>query len=83
MYYVYILYSKKLDKMYTGSTKDLRKRLSQHNAGESGWTKRGVPWKLIYYEASLNEQDAFDREKQLKTGLGKRYVSNRLKHFLT
>ncbi len=83
MYYVYVLYSKTLDKTYTGSTGDLQKRLSQHNAGESTWTKRGIPWELIYYEASHNELDARNREKYLRTGFGKRYVSSRLKHFLT
>lgn len=38
---------------------------------------------LIYYEACLNEQDARYREKYLKSGLGKRYLKNRLKSFLS
>jgi len=37
---------------------------------------------LIYYEACLNEQDARQREKYLKSGMGKRYLKNRLKRFL-
>jgi len=68
--------------LYTGSTKDLRKRLSQHNKGESTWTKKGIPWTLIYYEASINKEDAQAREKYLKSGMGKRYLKNRLKRFL-
>lgn len=83
MYYVYILESKKSELWYTGSTNDLRKRFGQHNNKRSNWTKRGVPWKLIYYEACLNEEDARAREKYLKTGMGKRYLKNRLKRFLT
>ena len=82
MFYVYTLQSKKNTKLYTGSTKDLRKRLSQHNKEESGWTKSGIPWKLIYYEACLNEDDARSRETYLKSGMGKRYLKNRLKRFL-
>ena len=35
------------------------------------------------YEASLNEQDARAREEYLKTGMGKRYIKNRLKRFLS
>ncbi len=83
MYYVYVLRSMKSGQWYTGSTGNLRKRLSQHNLKESNWTKRGVPWQLIYYEASLNEEDAREREKYLKTGTGKRYLKARLKRFLT
>ena len=83
MYFVYILKSEKSGQLYTGSTSDLRKRLSQHNLGQSTWTKGGVPWKLIYYEACLNLEDAQAREKYLKSGPGKAYLKNRLKRFLT
>lgn len=83
MFYVYILKSEKSGQWYTGSTNDLRKRLSQHNLKQSNWTKSGVPWSIIYYEASLNESDIRAREKYLKTGNGKRYLKSRLKHFLT
>lgn len=83
MFYIYVLKSEKNGLMYTGFTNDLQKRLSQHNRGESAWTKRGIPWKLIYYEACLEEYDALAREKYLKSGPGKHYIKNRLKHFLT
>lgn len=83
MYYVYILKSEKSGRMYTGSTGNLRKRLSQHNTKQSTWTRGGVPWKLIYYEACLHEVDARAREVYLKTGTGKRYIKNRLKRFLS
>jgi putative endonuclease len=82
MYYIYVLLSKKDNKYYTGFTGDLRKRFSEHNAGKVPATKNRVPLELIYYEACLNEQDATSREKYLKTGMGKRYLKNRLKRFL-
>ena len=82
MYYVYILKSEKSGQLYTGSTDDLRKPLSQYNLGQSNWTKGGIPWKLIYYEACLNKEDAQAREKYLKSGPGKAYLKNRLKRFL-
>jgi putative endonuclease len=83
MFYVYVIRSRKSGRLYTGSTNDLRKRLKQHNEGKSTWTKYRGPWEIIYYEASLNEEDVRSREKYLKTGMGKRYLKNRLKRFLS
>jgi len=83
-HYVYILRSKKNGQWYTGCTSDLRKRFKQHNNGEfNTWTKGRGPFELIYYEAYLNQKDAFTREKQLKSGSGKRYMRERLKRFLS
>jgi len=77
-YYTYILKSKKDGKIYTGSAKDLRKRLNQHNKGLSTYTKGRGPFILIYYEACLLESKARSRELYLKSGMGKRYLKNRL-----
>ncbi|GGD79597.1 GIY-YIG nuclease family protein, partial [Lacimicrobium alkaliphilum] len=66
MFYVYLLQCETDEnQFYIGSTKDLRKRLLSHNAGENNATK-GHQWKLVYYEAYLNEQAARAREKRLK-----------------
>lgn len=82
-YYIYVLQSKKDKRWYTGFTVDLRKRLKEHNEGlYISWTKGRGPFNLIYYEACRNKQDAQQREKYLKTGMGKRYLKNRLKRFL-
>ena len=83
MQYTYVLRSLKSGRLYTGYTSDLRKRFSQHNAGKSFYTKRDTPYSLIYYEACYNEDDAKIRERYLKTGMGKRYIKNRLKRFLS
>jgi len=83
MFYTYVLQSQKDGKWYTGSTNDLRKRFNQHNKGKVSSTKNRGPFVLIYYEACLNEQDACFREKYLKSGMGKRYLKNRLKRFLS
>jgi putative endonuclease len=84
MYYVYVIRSKKTGRWYTGSTGDLRKRLREHNASNGrSWTRQRGPWEIIYYEASHNESDARTREKYLKSGMGKRYLENRLKRFLS
>lgn len=83
MFYTYILQSQKSNRWYTGSTSDLRKRFKQHNSNLSGYTRKRGPYKLIYYEACLNQDDAKAREAYLKSGMGKRYIKNRLKRFLT
>jgi len=83
MYYVYVIQSKKDKQFYTGFTRDLQNRFPEHNAGRVSSTKERGSFELIYYEACLNEQDALAREKYLKSGMGKRYLKNRLKRFLS
>lgn len=83
MTYVYVLQSKKDGKWYTDCTNDLRKRFVQHRNGKVSATKGRGPLALIYYEASLNPEDGFEREKYLKSGPGKRYLKNRNKRFLS
>jgi putative endonuclease len=82
MWYTYLLQSKKNKRWYTGCAGDLRKRFKEHNKGVVGYTKGRGPFNLIYYEACLNKSDAFDRERYLKTGMGRKYLKNRLKRFL-
>jgi len=82
MYYVYILLSKRDKKFYTGCTNNLKDRIKRHNRGQISTTKNRRPLYLIYYEACLNKDDAYKREKYLKTAWGKRYIKNRLKNFL-
>lgn len=82
-FYTYVLMSEKDLKFYTGSTNNLNKRLEQHNAGLVRSTNHRLPVKLIYFEACLDKHDAYQREKYLKTGMGKRFLKNRLKGGLT
>jgi len=83
MYYVYVIQSSRDKQFYTGFTRDLQNRLQEHNAGKVSSTKERRPFELIYYEACLNEQDSVAREKYLKSGMGKRYLRNRLRRFLS
>jgi putative endonuclease len=83
MYYVYVIQGKKDKQFYIGFTRDLENRIREHNEGRVSSTKERGPFELIYYEACLNEQDALAREKYLKSGMGKRYLRNRLRRFLS
>jgi putative endonuclease len=82
MYYVYVLQSELDKNFYTGFTKDLKKRIEEHNSGLSMATKRRIPLELVYYEFCLNLKDAMKRERYLKTTWGKRYIKNRISNYL-
>ena len=77
-YYTYVLISEKDGKFYTGSTNNLTQRIKQHNDGLVFSTKSRLPIELVYFEACLNKNAAYRRERYLKTGMGKRYLRNRL-----
>ena len=80
-FYTYILLSQKDNEHYIGYTRDIRRRLEEHNSGKNLSTKPRIPLKLIYYEACLNEKDAKQREDYFKSTIGRRFLSRRLYHF--
>ena len=63
MYYVYILQSLRDNKLYSGYSDNLKRRLEEHNKGKVESTKWRKPFVLIYYEAYQQQQDATAREK--------------------
>ena len=66
MYYVYVLKSEKINRLYIGCTPDLKRRMREHNSGTQKATKVYFPYKLIYYESYVSKKDALIREKALK-----------------
>jgi len=82
-FYTYVLLSEKDNNFYTGYTENLKLRFEEHQRGRVESTKNRRPFVLIYYEACLNQQDATHREKYLKSYLGKQFLRNRLKSYLT
>jgi len=82
VFYVYVLQSESDEGFYIGFSTDLRRRLKEHQAGKSFATSYRGPWRLIYYEAYLEEADALGREEFLKSGGGRRFLKSQLKHHL-
>jgi putative endonuclease len=80
---VYVLQSESDAGFYIGFSTNLRARLRQHQKGESFATARRGPWKLIYYEAYLNREDALGRERYLKSGSGRRFLRAQLRHYIS
>jgi len=81
--YVYVLRSLKDHMFYVGYTRNLLRRIDDHNRGLVPSTKTRVPLELVYWEGCINQADATQREKYLKSSWGKRYIKNRLRSYLT
>jgi putative endonuclease len=82
MHYVYVLRSVKDGGFYIGYSTDLRRRIAEHAAAPSFATSFRGLWKLIYYEAYLERDDALGRERYLKSGSGRRFLKAQLRHYL-
>jgi len=83
MYFVYLLESIGSKKWYVGYTpENVWSRLEKHNSGVVQSTKPFMPWKIIYYEAYLQREDATGREKFLKSGSGRKFLNKQLKNYL-
>ncbi len=81
MYYVYILKSLKDHKLYIGYSINYKQRIKEHNNGRVSITKNRKPFKLIYLEGYLNQQDATTREKFFKTGWGRTHLKKVLNNY--
>ena len=70
----YILYSEKIDKYYVGVTEDLSLRLERHNMGWGKFTRKGIPWKIVYYEEHGSKTEAIKREREIKKKKSRKYI---------
>lgn len=82
MFYVYVLHSETDFGFYIGYSADLRRRLTSHKQRASRATSYRGPWKLIYYEAYIDQADALGRERYLKSGAGRRFLKSQLRNYL-
>lgn len=72
---VYILFSEKFNKNYTGYTSNLIERFKSHNVLETkGYTLKFRPWEVIHVEFFNSKSEAIKREKYLKTGVGREFI---------
>ena len=78
MYFVYVLKSKKDEKLYCGFTENLERRINEHNNREVPSTKSRAPFELIYFENTGNITEARKRERYFKSGFGRKYIKNKV-----
>ena len=62
---------------YVGYTKDLKKRLTLHNASKGAKFTRGRKWVLIYKEKFKSKREAISREYYIKKN---RTLRNKIKN---
>jgi len=68
-YYVYIITNKTNKVLYTGVTKDLKRRIYEHKEKfVAGFSKRYKLSKIVYFEILDDVESAINREKQIKNG---------------
>jgi predicted GIY-YIG superfamily endonuclease len=74
-HYVYILVSEANNEMhYSGITRKLNARLSEHNQGKCPHTSKYRPWKIETAIAFRSEDKARRFERYLKTGSGREFA---------
>ncbi|MBP2284174.1 putative endonuclease [Flavobacterium sp. CG_23.5] len=68
MYFIYIIYSKKLDRYYIGTTDKVEVRLHEHNSRfySDSYTAKGIPWVLNLSFECESSENAYKLEKFLK-----------------
>ncbi len=78
MWYVYCLENHSKGFLYFGYTSDLKRRLEEHNSGESKSTRPYIPLTLEAYIAVPSKQKGLSLEKYLKSGSGKVILKKRI-----
>ena len=73
-YFVYILKSLEFDKTYVGISNEPNRRLREHNSGKSKFTRKFMPWKILYKEEFDSRKLAREREKYLKSAASRRRI---------
>ena len=78
MFFVYILFSKKLNHFYVGSSDNYLKRLEEHNdiKYEDSFTAKGIPWELFFVITCDANAQAYQIEKHIKNMKSANYIRN-------
>ena len=74
-FYVYLICAKKNDRSlisYVGYTKNIKKRLCEHNSSKGAKFTRGKQWKLLYTKKFNSKNEAMKYEYKLKKDTQKR-----------
>ena len=77
MYFTYILKSRSHGTFYYGHSKNIEKRLAEHNGGYVKYTKGRRPWDLHYIEEYDTKSEAAKREYFFKSLEGYRYLKEK------
>jgi len=80
MYWVYILYSKGLDKYYIGQTSEISNRIQSHLNKKNFYTSRANDRELVFAQETKDRTEALTLEKKIKHAKSRksilRYINN-------
>ena len=81
MYFVYIIYSEKLNRFYTGTTNSIDKRINEHNSSyyPNSYTSKGIPWILKVHFTFEVSSHAYFAEKFIKRMKSKVFIQKIIK----
>ncbi|NOU60325.1 GIY-YIG nuclease family protein [Marinifilum caeruleilacunae] len=74
MHYVYILQSQLDQSYYIGYTSNLENRINYHNNGRSRYTRKKMPWKIVYTEKFDSKTEALRKEKFIKKQKSRTFI---------
>ncbi|MFN2261838.1 MAG: GIY-YIG nuclease family protein [Psychroflexus sp.] len=82
MHFVYIIYSKAVDKFYVGETPDVENRVKLHNDHyfEDAYTKIAQDWELVLKFECRNRSEAIFIEKFIKRMKSKEFIKKIIKN---
>lgn len=75
-YSVYVLYSEKYKKHYTGFTSNLENRVLSHNELGKDWTAKYRPWKLVFTKDFDSKKRRYRLRKMVENWSWQRFYKN-------
>jgi len=78
MFVVYVLKSAAGNRFYVGVTKDLARRLAEHNGGKNQSTKSHKPWRVVFTETFNTLSEARRKEALIKSWKNPEYIKKTL-----
>ena len=81
-FFVYVIQSDSTGRRYVGQTDNLDRRLAEHNTIEHNQrkytSKQRGPWTLVHQETVETRSEAMQRERWLKSGVGREWLVRQL-----
>jgi putative endonuclease len=79
MFFVYAIRSLNRTYIYVGLTENVERRFLEHQSGKNKTTKPYRPFEIILVEEFPTRIEAREREKYLKSGIGKEFLKTIIK----